>query len=320
MFKKLASLSVAAMLLFVAACGSDSVEGSETSAEMVKVTVQNGQEEMIEIEVPKNPQRIVVLDYVGLDMIDSWGLGDNVVGMSKSSVIPHLADYHNNEEIVNLGGLKEINMEALMSLEPDVIFTSGRTAARYDEFSKIAPTVMSSIDYESGFMESFEWIARRNASVFGMEEQVEAQLAAFDTRIEALQDVAKGQTAIIGIMSGGSLNTLGNNARGSIIGQTIGFENLANDMDETHGNVSSFELLLDLNPDHIFVLDRDSAIQTEGASTAEQLMDNEIVHQTDAYKNGNITYLTPGNVWYMAEGGITAMDLMLANLEESLLN
>jgi iron complex transport system substrate-binding protein len=37
-------------------------------------------------------------------------------------------------------------------------------------------------------------------------------------------------------------------------------------------------------------------------------------YAADAYKNGHIVYLTP-DVWYLAEGGITATDVMLRDLE-----
>ena len=39
---------------------------------------------------------------------------------------------------------------------------------------------------------------------------------------------------------------------------------------------------------------------------------------TDAYKNGHIVYLAHPAVWYTAEGGISALDMMLADLESAL--
>lgn len=36
------------------------------------------------------------------------------------------------------------------------------------------------------------------------------------------------------------------------------------------------------------------------------------------YKNGNIVYLEHTAVWYTAEGGITALDVMLSDLENGL--
>lgn len=73
------------------------------------------------------------------------------------------------------------------------------------------------------------------------------------------------------------------------------------------------------NPDYIFGMDRDRAIGTEGAQLAQEIMENELVMSTDAYKNGNIVYLEHPAVWYTAEGGITALDIMLQDLESTLL-
>ena len=66
-------------------------------------------------------------------------------------------------------------------------------------------------------------------------------------------------------------------------------------------------------------MNRDRAIGTEGAQLAQEIMENELVMSTDAYKNGNIVYLEHPAVWYTAEGGITALDIMLQDLESTLL-
>ena len=76
---------------------------------------------------------------------------------------------------------------------------------------------------------------------------------------------------------------------------------------------------MEKDPEYIFVLDRDAAIQTEGAQLAQEVMENDLVKGTQAYQNGNIVYLAHPAVWYTAEGGITALDLMLQDLESELL-
>ena len=107
----------------------------------------------------------------------------------------------------------------------------------------------------------------------------------------------------------------------SIIGVEIGFENLGDgNVTSTHGNETSFELVVELNPDYIFVLDRDAAIATEGAKLAQEIMENELVMSTDAYQNGHLVYLEHPAVWYTAEGGVTALDYMLSDLESALLS
>ena len=49
-------------------------------------------------------------------------------------------------------------------------------------------------------------------------------------------------------------------------------------------------------------------------------MENDLVKGTDAYKNGHIVYLEHPAVWYTAEGGISALDVMLSDLESALLS
>lgn len=158
------------------------------------------------------------------------------------------------------------------------------------------------------------------ASIFGLEEEVAEKTDDFIGRIEALSRTAEGKTALVGMTTSGSFNLLGDDGRCSIISREIGFENLASgDNTSTHGNDSSFETVVAMNPDYIFVMDRDSAIQADGAQMAREIMENELVMETDAYRNGNLVYLEHPAVWYTAEGGITALDIMLSDLESVLL-
>ena len=298
--------------------GGQNNQTAASESESITISTYNGSKELVDLEVPYNPQRIAILDMAVLDMLDNWNLGDRVVGMPKSSQIDYLMDYNKNEDIVNLGTLKEVDMEALMSSEPDLIFIGGRLASQYDALSEIAPVVYTAVDYEIGLMESVKRNATMIASIFGKEQEAREELAGFDARMEALAQAAEGKTAIIGMVTSSNFNTLGDGSRCSLIGGEVGFENVANDVDSTHGNESSFELLVSLDPDYIFVLDRDSAINAEGAQLAREVMDNELVQKTKAYQNGNIVYLTP-TVWYLAEGGITATDVMLQDLEKGVL-
>ena len=123
------------------------------------------------------------------------------------------------------------------------------------------------------------------------------------------------------MVTSGGFNVLGNDGRCSIIGREIGFTNIGVDANidtSTHGNEASFEFIVDKAPEYIFVMDRDAAINTEGAMLAKEIVENELVMGTDAYKNDNIVYLANPTIWYTAEGGITALDIMLQDLESEL--
>ncbi len=313
--KKLISLLLSALMLL----GLAAAASAESAPETVTITSLNGNGEAVELEVPYDPQRIAILDMASLDILDSLGLGGRVVG-SATTTLEYLQDYVPGDAIANLGTIKEADLEAVMACEPDVIFIGGRLSASYDALSEIAPVVYLSTDAEIGVVESVRNNATTIASMFGLEAQVEELMAGFDARIEALAAFAEGKTAIVGLCTSGSFNILGSDGRCSIISVEVGFENLGDSgVTSTHGNESSFELIVELSPDYMFVLDRDAAIGTDGAQLAQEIVENELVMDTDVYKNGNIVYLANPTVWYTAEGGITALDIMLQDLEGELL-
>lgn len=285
----------------------------------ITITSLNGNREAADLEVPYNPQRIAILDMASLDILDALGLGDRVVGSAQTS-LDYLQQYVTDENIANLGTIKEADLEAVMACEPDVIFIGGRLSGSYDALSEIAPVVYLSTDAEIGVVESVRQNAATIASMFGLEDQVEILMADFSARVDALAAFAEGKTAVVGLCTSGSFNVLGSDGRCSIISVEIGFDNLGDgDVTSTHGNESSFELIVELDPDYMFVLDRDAAIGTDGAQLAQEIVENELVMGTRAYQDGHIVYLAHPAVWYTAEGGITALDVMLSDLESELL-
>lgn len=285
----------------------------------ITITSLNGNREAADLEVPYNPQRIAILDMASLDILDALGLGDRVVGSAQTS-LDYLQQYVTDENIANLGTIKEADLEAVMACEPDVIFIGGRLSGSYDALSEIAPVVYLSTDAEIGVVESVRQNAATIASMFGLEDQVETLMADFSARVDALAAFAEGKTAVVGLCTSGSFNVLGSDGRCSIISVEIGFDNLGDgDVTSTHGNESSFELIVELDPDYMFVLDRDAAIGTDGSQLAQEIVENELVMGTRAYQDGHIVYLAHPAVWYTAEGGITALDIMLSDLESELL-
>lgn len=319
MRKKMFILLTGVMMLSMGVCVS---AAEDDTAKTVTLTTRNGAGEIVEMEFPSDPQRLAVMDLGALDILDNIGYGDRIVGVSKGSSIDYLQDYVTDDDLLNLGTVKEADMEALMESEPDIIFVGGRMSAIYDELVEIAPVYMVYTDTETGVVESTAMNARNIASLFDAEDEVDVLLEDYNARIDALASFAEGKTAIVGMVNAGGFGLLGNDGRCSIIGREIGFENVGVDADadtSAHGNEASFEFVLSKNPDYIFAMDRDAAIGTEGAQLAEEVLDNELINKTDAAQNGNVIVLEHSNVWYTAEGGVTALGVMLSDLENALL-
>lgn len=291
----------------------------DKNKETVVITSLNQNKEKVELEVPYDPKRIAILDLASLDILDNLNLGDRVVGCASTS-IDYLSEYANANKYPNIGTIKVPDLEKTMQCDPDIIFIGGRLASYYNQLSEIAPTVYLATDTEEGVVASTLKNAMTIASIFGKESEVESKMASYSARIEALRQVAENKNAVIGMVTSGGFNTLSNSGRCSIIGVEIGFTNVVDTAEGgSHGNETSFEYLLRVNPDYIFVMDRDSAIGTEGALLAKDVLNNAIVKQTQAYLNDQIVYLDNSNVWYTAEGGITALGIMLNDLEKYLL-
>ena len=117
--KTMLSRTLAALLVAVAALPAVAVQAAET------LTVQTFNEKKCARRGRGSfrcyPKRVAVLDDAVLDTMDAWGLGNRVTALPKSTALPWLAKYKNDDsKIVNTGTPKEVDFEALMASEPDV--------------------------------------------------------------------------------------------------------------------------------------------------------------------------------------------------------
>lgn len=370
--KKFVSLLLAlVMAMSLAACGggSDTAQAGGSSAagnvsadsgEPAEITAAgvDSAGEAVEVTVPYNPERVVVLDLANLDILDNLGLGGRIVGVP-TVTLPYLESYNDSADIV--GSVKTPDLEAVMACEPDLILLGGRMAEYYDQLCEIAPTLRLTTVSGGGLVEAIRANAKTIGAIFGETEQVDELLAQYDARIAALAEFAGGKTCVLGMSTSGSFNLLGNDGRCSLIVNEIGFDNIGADAaaagsdrggrggsgegggegggrgssavtqesgsedagsggsTPTHGNEVSFEAIIALDPDYIFVMDRDSAISAAGAQMAQEIMENELIMKTSAYQNGNLVILENPGIWYLAEGGITSLGIMLEDLESALL-
>src|SRR5699024_12290528 len=85
----------------------------------------------------------------------------------------------------------------------------------------------------------------------------------------------------------------------------------------THGKNVSFEYVAEQDPDLLYVIDRTAAIGED--SSAEDIVENELMEGTKAMENDNIVYLHPDN-WYLSGGGLESFQLMLDDIKGSLDN
>ena len=338
--KKILTLMMAfAMVFCMAACANtatnnnagnkESNAGAETKPETITIQALNANRELVDIEVPYDPQRIAILDMPALDIVDALGLGDRIVGSAKVT-IEYLTDYNpddSNGAIMNLGTVKTADLEKVAACEPDIIFIGGRLSSVYADLEAIAPVVYLAVDYEKGIVESTKSNAKTIATIFGKEAEVDGMFTDFQPRIDALNAVLSGKDVLLGMYNSNALGLMGTESQLNIIAKELGANNLGESVGEaqkaTHGEEASWETIITLNPEYMFILDRSTATEAadESVMGAREVIENDLIKELDVYKNGKIVYfIEHANVWYTSTGGVQALDTMLADLEGALLN
>lgn len=261
-----------------------------------------------ETEVATNPKKVVVFDYSILDTMDALGI-ENVVGLPKASLPESLKKYE-DEKYADLGGLKEPDLEAIKSQNPDLIIIGGRQADFYDQLSEIAPTISVSKDNKD-YLGSAKKNIDTVAKIFGIEEKADEEFAKVEKKIEELNKVVteKKIEALTVMVNEGNLSVYGEESRFGILYQAFGFKSKDQNIeDSSHGQNVTFEYLAKQNPEVMFVLDR--GVATGGSETAKTVLNNDIVKSTDAYKNNKIVYLD-GPTWYINDGGLNSLNTMI---------
>ena len=316
------------MALSLAACGGETTAPQASQPETVTIQALNANKEMTDIEVPYDPQRIAILDMPALDIVDALGLGKRIVG-SAQVTIEYLTDYNPDDSegrIMNLGTVKTADLEKVAACEPDIIFIGGRLSSVYADLEAIAPVVYLAVDYEKGVVESTRQNAKTIATIFGKEDQVDAMFEGFQPRIDALNTVLNGHEILLTMYNNNAMSIMDTRSQLNILAAELGGINLGENVGETekatHGEDASWETILHLDPEYIFVLDRSTVTGAadEGVLGAQEVIENDLIRELDCYKEGKIIYLIRhANVWYTSTGGVQALDTMLSDLEEALL-
>lgn len=302
------SLIVAVLAVF----GITKYTGTSGVKEGETITITH---DLGEIEVKVNPERVVVFDFGILDGLDA--LDVEIIGTAKSSKIPEFLNKYNDEKYLDLGDLKEPNMEKIFEAKPDLIIISARMESYYEELSKIAPTLYMPLD-NTDYMASFENNMRTLGQIFDKENQVEKELKEVKESVATVKEKAteKDSNALITLANDGAFSVYGEGSRFGIIHGEFGIEAVDKTIEtSTHGQKASFEYVVEKNPDYIFVVDRTAVVG--GESSAKAMFDNELIKKTEAYKNGRIVYLD-AQVWYTANGGFNSTKMMVEEIMKAL--
>ncbi len=250
------------------------------------------------------PSKVIVLDMAALDTLDT--LGVPVTG-APTTPLPGRLQKYNSNDYLRAGTLFEPNYEVIHAATPDLVIVGGRSAPKYPDIAKIAPAIDLTVDQTDlvgSVIRNTETLAR----LFGKETEAQARIATLKQSIDTLKQKAAGAgTGLIVLTTGGKMSAYGPGSRFGVLHDAWGIApadaklNLSN-----HGQAISYEFIVKTNPDWLFVIDRDAAIGREGTS-AQKLLDNELVRKTRAWQEQRVVYLNAMDWYLLGNAGLTAM-------------
>lgn len=276
MKKFLLPLFLLAFALVLAACGSDEAdttsEKSADSPETITYESENGP-----IEVPADPQRVIILstyggDAVALDAplvgIDSW---------SKSN--PNFQDALEGVEEVS-----ENDLEKILELDPDLIIGSS-TMNNIDKLNEIAPTVTYTYG-KIGYLEQHLEIGK----ALNKEKEAQAWIDDFQKRAqEAGEEIrAKiGEDATVSVIENfdKQIYVFGDNwGRGTeILYQEMGLK-MPEKVKEMTENDGYYMLSQEVLPEYT----GDYLIFSKDGTQDNSFQETELYKNMPAVKNGNV--------------------------------
>lgn len=272
------------------------------------------QHAMGETEVKKDPKTVATLDVSALDTL--YAIGVDVQGVPNDIFVPYLHKF-DGPEYRKVGSVFEPDYEALSAMAPDLIIVGGRSGPKYPEVSKIGPTIDLTPDLKDRLGSTIKY-AEELGEIFGKQKEVSDRVTKLRQSIESVKEKAHAAgTALLIMTTGGKMSAMGPGTWFGMLYDTFGIKPSVKDLDTSfHGQIVSPEFVLETDPDWLFVIDRDAAIGQAGAS-ARQVVDNELIRQTKAWKLGHVVYLDPVN-WYIVSDGLIAMQAMADELSKAL--
>ncbi len=326
MKKSLKSLLVLALFaVLLVGCSSkkeDKAVDNGNAEESITITGVNG-----DVTLDKPAKKVVVLEWTYAE--DLLAVGVQPAGMAD------IEEYHNwvnidvelSNDVVNVGGRQEPNLEAIAALEPDLIIgTSFRHDGMIADLEKIAPTVIFNPYPEDEKMDLYqEMITTFNEIAKAVDKKDEAKqvLADLDVKYEEAKTTIdnaglKTKDVVLTLAYTGAqapeIRVFTPNSMASIMLEKIGLNNIhIPDQFELYGsstyNVEGLTKYEDAN--YLYIVQNDDNIYEK------QLKDNAVWKNLNFVKEDRL-YDLGGDTWLY--GGPLSAETLLNKITSTMVS
>lgn len=302
----LLGLTIATLGLVTGCSGNSNNENSKDEEQTRIVQSVKG-----EVEIPANPKRIVDISGSSeeLVLLGHTPVGTANVDSYETDKVPsYIQDKLGDAKVVGHSMMDTMDIEAILSVEPDLIIMAPRQEKIYDQLKEIAPVVM--LEDRSN-----DWEAKLKdvAALFGQEKEAQNWLDDYYAKAEKIGKEIKeangDQTYLTVLASSGQFMVFTEGGIGTVLKDDMKLPQPANmpKQDSITLPTVTMEGLTEIDADHIIVIATESDKADLEAST--------VWPQIRAVKEGNVTILDASPYFSQAYNPI-GRELLLQSIKD----
>ena len=323
MKKILSILLVLAMVLSFAACGQPGSSDVPTSAPAeeaapaptdapsyypVTITDQLGREVTIE----QDPQRIITAYYITSSLLIALDLDDRIVGIENNPEKRAIYGLSAPQllELPQIGTAKELDVEAVMALEPDLLVLPMKLKSIVPTLEELGLTVLIVDPEDQARLNGMIQLVGQATNRSDLAESILSWIASQQEFLEeALQDVQMPTVYLAGNSS--MLKTAGDAMYQADMIRLAGGANVAAAIEDTYWAEIDYEQLLAWDPEYII-------LAAEATYTVDDVLADPNLASCKAVVNGNVYRLpNKAEAWDSPVPGSILGAVWLANILHS---
>lgn len=264
-----------------ASSGNSSGESTQQESQAVTFTDDLGRQVTVE-----NPQRVAVLIGSYADIWCLAGGKDTLVAAANDAWTSF--DLGLGEDVANLGGVKETNLEVLLAAQPDLVLASSNTAAQVDLLPTLEQAGLNVAYFMVSNFDEYLHMLDICTQITGREDCYEQYGQALEEQVEQARQRADGsQPKVLYVRATGSSCKV-KNSQDSVLGEMLADLDCINIADSQSSLLEqlSLEVILQEDPDFIFAVLQGSDPTDAQRTLDETLLSNPAWQSLTAVKEG----------------------------------
>ncbi len=306
MKKKLITWLMMLSLFLLSACGKGKAIPSSSGEDVsypLTLTDQTGRN----VTIPKKPERIVSGYYITTSTLIALGVKDRICGIEEKAGKRNIYRLSAPEllELKNVGSAKNLDIEACVSLQPDLVILPAKVQKAAETLSDLGIPVIL-VDPETGDA------AEEMITLLGKAVSAEPKAQELISYIHGVKEklAARPGEKVRVYLSGNSgfLKTAGAKMYQAEMIRESGNENAAEALEETYWADAGYEQILFWNPELIL-------LAADAAYTVEDVLNDPALKGVKAIENKRV-YAMPSDIeaWDSPVPGAVLGSLYLSSL------